>query len=270
MNLESVAKYFAPKSPVLSDASRATASGALTGTDIMAALGLVSSQSALGFDLYLAKIGVSSPERALDGLYDVAEALAVNCRALTRLDETIRSKVLEIMCTFAFQDYCRSAASVRQCDCCAGSGFVDAEVFTNKIYYPDGKPPEWAKITKGVFPSYWEEWKEAREAVRVLCAKCEGKGVISNACRCHGKGTVIDKEESARQGVPVMKTCERCSGRGYSRLPADNVRKAICLAVLNIPETTWRRSFKPLYESLITECHKQEASAEACLQRVTR
>ncbi|MBL1874736.1 antitermination protein, partial [Klebsiella pneumoniae] len=41
MNLESIAKYFAPKSPMLSDSPRATASDGLTGTDIMAALGLV-------------------------------------------------------------------------------------------------------------------------------------------------------------------------------------------------------------------------------------
>ncbi|HEG1757374.1 TPA: antitermination protein, partial [Enterobacter kobei] len=40
MNLESIAKYFAPKSPMFSDSPRATASDSLTGTDVMAALGL--------------------------------------------------------------------------------------------------------------------------------------------------------------------------------------------------------------------------------------
>ncbi|RIQ15674.1 antitermination protein, partial [Salmonella enterica subsp. enterica serovar Newport str. CFSAN000835] len=33
MNLESIAKYFAPKSPMFSDSSRATATDCLTGTD---------------------------------------------------------------------------------------------------------------------------------------------------------------------------------------------------------------------------------------------
>ncbi|BDY94487.1 hypothetical protein MUTS15_31440 [Escherichia coli] len=38
--------------------------------------------------------------------------------------------------------------------------FIEGEVFTNKVQYPDGKPPVWAKCTKGVYPSYWEEWKK--------------------------------------------------------------------------------------------------------------
>ena len=44
MNLESIAKYFAPKSPMFSDSSRATATDCLTGTDVMAALGLVNAK----------------------------------------------------------------------------------------------------------------------------------------------------------------------------------------------------------------------------------
>lgn len=52
MNLESIAKYFAPKSPMFSDSSRATATDNLTGTDVMAALGLVNAKCGFGFDLY--------------------------------------------------------------------------------------------------------------------------------------------------------------------------------------------------------------------------
>lgn len=270
MNLESIAKYFAPKSPMLSDASRATASDSLTGTDVMAALGLVSSQCGLGFDLYLAKIGVSNPDRALRGLYEKADKMATGFKALSRLDENTRRKVLEIMCTFAFQDYCRSAASVRPCETCTGSGFIDAEVFTNKVHYPDGKPPKWASTTKGVFPSYWEEIKSVREKVRVLCKPCNGKGVISNACRCHGKGKVLDKKETELQGVPVMKTCEKCAGRGYARLPAENVRRAVCMEIMDIKQPTWSRHYKPLYELLISQCHLEENEAERCLKSVTR
>lgn len=57
MNLESIAKYFAPKSPMLSDSPRATASDGLTGTDIMAALGLVNAKCGFGFDSIWQRLG---------------------------------------------------------------------------------------------------------------------------------------------------------------------------------------------------------------------
>ncbi|EOX0538037.1 antitermination protein [Klebsiella aerogenes] len=270
MNLESIAKYFAPKSPMFSDSPRATASDSLTGTDVMAALGLVKAKCGFGFDLYLAKIGISSPEPAIEALFNASIEISRGFKAVTQLDADTRRRVLEIMCAFAYQDYARSAASVRQCTCCNGAGFIDAEVFTTKVHYPDGKPPKWAAITKGVFPSYWEEWKSAREGVRVLCSVCNGKGVISNACRCHGKGKVVDQKESQLQGVPVMKECGKCSGRGYARIPAENVRKALCSDVMEISQPTWSRNFKPLYELLVTRCHAEESQADTALKFVTR
>ncbi|HAT3955613.1 TPA: antitermination protein [Kluyvera ascorbata] len=270
MNLESIAKYFAPKSPMFSDSSRATATDNLTGTDVMAALGLVNAKCGFGFDLYLAKIGISSPDRAMEALCETAEQLSKRHSAICGLSESVRRRVIEILCTFAYQDYTRSAASVRSCECCGGEGFTEAEVFTNKVQYPDGKPPKWAKVTKGICPSYWEEWKSVRETAHVLCSACNGKGVISNACRCHGKGKVLDKEATRLQGVPVMKECGKCSGRGYARLPAENARKAICAEVMEISQPTWSRSYKPFYEQLITQCHMEESSADAALKSVTR
>ncbi len=85
MNLESIAKYFAPKSPMLSDSPRATASDGLTGTDIMAALGLVNAKCGFGFDLYLAKIGVSTPDRAMELLYESAERLSIRFNIVSEL-----------------------------------------------------------------------------------------------------------------------------------------------------------------------------------------
>lgn len=270
MNLESIAKYFAPKSPMFIDSPRATASDSLTGTDVMGALGLVSAKCGFGFDLYLAKLGISSPEPAIEALFNASIEISRGFKAVNQLDENTRHRVLKVMCAFAFQDYARSAASMCQCTRCKGTGFIDAEVFTTKVQYPDGKPPKWAAITKGVFPSYWEEWKSVRESVRVLCSTCNGKGVISNACRCHGKGKVIDKKESQLQGAPVMKECGKCSGRGYARIPAENVRKALCSDVLEISQPTWSRNLKPLYEQLVTRCHTEEAYADAALKAVTR
>uniref|UniRef100_UPI0020CD09D6 antitermination protein n=1 Tax=Salmonella enterica TaxID=28901 RepID=UPI0020CD09D6 len=37
-------------------------------------------------------------------------------------------------------------------------------------------------------------------------------------CRCGGKGEVLDRIATKERGVPVFKTCERCSGEGYSRV----------------------------------------------------
>ncbi|PVP99061.1 antitermination protein, partial [Salmonella enterica] len=104
MNLESIAKYFAPKSPMYSDSSRATATDCLTGTDVMAALGLVNAKCGFGFDLYLAKIGISSPDRAMEALYDSSVEISQRFKSVKELDEKVRRRVLEIMCAFAYQD----------------------------------------------------------------------------------------------------------------------------------------------------------------------
>ena len=80
--------------------------------------------------------------------------------ALRKLPAEIKPVVMRIMASYAFEDYARSAASKKQCPCCYGEKFIESIVFTNKVQYPDGKPPVWAKCTKGVYPSYWEEWKK--------------------------------------------------------------------------------------------------------------
>lgn len=269
MNLESIAKYFAPKSPMLSDSPRATASDGLTGTDIMAALGLVNAKCGFGFDLYLAKIGVSTPDRAMELLYESAERLSIRFNIVSELSHDVRKRVLEVLCAFAYQDYTRSAASVRKCSCCAGAGFTEAQVFTNKCSYPWGKPPCWAKMSRAVLPSHWERWIEAREIVKVKCSTCNGKGVISNSCRCNGKGKVLDKEASERIGLPVMKVCERCSGRGYARMKFSTVLEGV-RAVTDIKKTVAYEQLQPFFEDLVSECHKQESYADVILSRVTK
>ena len=159
---------------------------------------------------------------------------------------------MQVLATFAFADYSRSAASTRTCDCCHGNKFVEAEVMTMKHI---GQP----------------HLSEKREMVKVLCHKCKGKGALTNACQCNGKGTVLDKEKTILQrGVPAYKTCTRCNGRGYARLLPDSVRKYICVTVMDIPETTWRRSYKDFFESLVGECIKQEEYANQMLNKVTR
>lgn len=188
MNLESIAKYFAPKSPMFSDSSRATATDNLTGTDVMTALGMVNAKCGFGFDLYLAKIGISSPDRAMEALYGASLDLCRRFKSVTELDEKVRQRVLEIMCAFAYQDYARSAASVRRCDCCDGSGFTEVEVFTNKIQYPDGKPPKWAKVTRVFTPHTGRSGNQFGRA-RAFCAKrVTAKALSAMRVAATGKG----------------------------------------------------------------------------------
>ena len=254
MNLENTVKYHFAKSTMISDAPRATASDSLTGTDIMAPIGMTHSRAALGFSAFLGKMDISDydRERAIDLLTKYAIEHCDKVAALRKLESDVKPKVMQVLATFAFADYSRSAASTRTCDCCHGNKFVEAEVMTMKHI---GQP----------------HLSEKREMVKVLCHKCKGKGALTNACQCNGKGTVLDKEKTILQrGVPAYKTCTRCNGRGYARLLPDSVRKYICVTVMDIPETTWRRSYKDFFESLVGECIKQEEYANQMLNKVTR
>ncbi|MCO4152010.1 antitermination protein [Citrobacter freundii] len=254
MNLENTVKYHFAKSTMISDSPRATASDSLTGTDIMAAIGMTQTRASLGFSAFLGKMDISDydRDRAIGLLTQYAMEQCDKFAALRKLETDIKLKVMQVLATFAFADYARSAASTRTCDCCQGNKFVEAQVMTMKHI---GRP----------------NLEERRETVKVLCHKCKGKGVISNACRCNGKGVVLDEEKTKQQGgVPVHKTCSRCNGRGYSRLLPESVRKFISDNVIDIPETTWRRSYKDFFESLVGECIKQEEFANNMLKKVTQ
>ncbi|EMQ2223308.1 antitermination protein [Citrobacter freundii] len=254
MNLENTLKFHFAKSTMISDSPRATASDSLTGTDIMVAIGMTQTRAALGFSAFLGKMDISDydRDRAIGLLTQYAMEQCDKVAALRKLETDIKLKVMQVLATFAFADYARSAASTRTCDCCQGNKFVEAQVMTMKHI---GRP----------------NLEERRETVKVLCHKCKGKGVLTNACQCNGKGVVLDKEKTILQGgVPAYKTCSRCNGRGYARLLPDSVRKYICATVMDIPETTWRRSYKDFFESLVGECIKQEEYANRMLNKVTQ
>nr|DAI72737.1 MAG TPA: Antitermination protein [Caudoviricetes sp.] len=254
MNLENAVKFHFAKSTQINDAPRTTSSDALTGTDVMAAMGMTQSRAALGYSAFLGKMEISSNDRekAIELLTKYALEHCDKVAALRKLGSDIKPKVMQILATYAFADYSRSAASTRTCDCCAGKKFIDAEVMTMKSI---GQP----------------HLAERQETVRVLCHKCKGKGVLTNACQCNGKGVVVDKEKTILHGgVPAYKTCGRCNGRGYARLLPDSVRQYICATVIDVPETTWRRSYKDFFESLVGEFIKQEEYANQMLSKVTK
>ncbi|MDR7875790.1 antitermination protein [Yersinia mollaretii] len=268
MRLEALPKFFSPKSLHISDAPRATASDSLSITDVMTSLGLAGLKAKMGIELFLAKQGISSPDSAVESLTQYALKETSQYKAISKLDKNIKQSVVQTLARYAFADYARSAASVRECECCKGEGFIEADVFTMKSHYTMGLP-EWAKAL-GQSPSDFEVKRKVPEVVRLLCKACGGKKVVSNACRCHGKGKVLDQEQTEIQGVPVMKNCDKCSARGYARLPAETVRLFICENITEITQPTWSRNFKPFYEMLITKCHQEEDLADSELQKVTK
>lgn len=170
-------------------------------------------------------------------------------------------------------DYCRSAASEVSCDAC-NDGFIDAEVFTNKVHTPF-PAKEIVKASRqwgveGFRPSEYEVHRELRERVRVLCPKCNGKRVIKTSCNdCRGRCEVIDREESERQGVPVKRPCKRCSGRSYERIPSTDAFRAIGGITESISLDTWKKSVKPFYDELIIHLEVEESIADAALRMTT-
>ncbi|MFZ3618822.1 antitermination protein [Leclercia barmai] len=260
MNLENTVKYHFAKSTMISDSPRATASDSLTGTDIMAAMGMTQERAALGYSAFLGKMGISQNdrERAITLLAEYALAKCDKVAALRKLDATVKPLVMRQLAAFAFEDYSRSAASVKQCDCCAGAGFILADVFTNKYRKPEGKMTVAGMV-------------KVQETVKVLCKKCNGAGEVSAACSdCRGRGKAVNQDLTEKQGVPVLADCKRCGGRGYERIPSTEAYAAVCRITNAISLDTWKKSVKPFYDLLITKFDIEEAWAEAQLKQITR
>jgi len=260
MNLENTVKYHFAKSTMISDSPRATASDSLTGTDIMAAMGMTQERAALGYSAFLGKMGISNNDReqAIALLAEYALTKCDKVAALRKLEAGIKLLVMRQLAAFAFEDYSRSAASVKQCDCCAGAGFIQADVFTNKFRKPKGKMTVAGMV-------------KVKESARVLCKKCNGTGQVNAACSdCRGRGKVVSKELTDQQGVPVLADCKRCGGRGYERIPSTEAYAAVCLITDAISLDTWKKTVKPFYDLLITKFDIEEAWAEVQLKQITR
>jgi len=260
MNLENTVKYHFAKSTMISDSPRATASDSLTGTDIMAAMGMTQERAAMGYSAFLGKMGIShnDRERAIALLAEYALTKCDKVAALRKLSDGVKPLVMYQLATFAFEDYSRSAASVKHCDCCAGQGFIEADVFTNKYRKPEGKMTLAGMV-------------KVKETVKVLCKKCNGAGRVSAACSdCRGRGKAVNQKETKKQGLPVFSTCKRCSGRGYERIPSTEAYAAICQITDAITVATWEKSVKPFYDQLIAKFDIEEAWAEAQLKHITR
>ncbi|HCA7804444.1 antitermination protein [Enterobacter hormaechei] len=260
MNLENTVKYHFAKSTMISDSPRATASDALTGTDVMAAMGMTQERAAMGYSAFLGKMGISQNDRdrAIALLAEYALSKCDKVAALRKLEAGVKPLVMRQLAAFAFEDYSRSAASVKACDCCAGQGFIEADVFTNKYRRPEGKMTVAGMV-------------KVKETVKVLCKKCNGAGTISAACSdCHGRGKAVNQDLTEKQGVPVLADCKRCGGRGYERIPSTEAYAAVCLITDAISVATWEKSVKRFYDQLITKFDIEEAWAESQLRAITR
>lgn len=271
MNLENTVKYHFAKSTMISDSPRATASESLTGTDIMAAMGMTQERAAMGYSAFLGKMGIShnDRERAIALLAEYALTKYDSVAALRKLDVGVKTLVMRQLATFAFEDYSRSAASVKQCDCCSGQGFIEADVFTMKTHYTM-KLPQWAKDLKQS-PGDFEVKRQVKEVAKILCSTCKGKKVVSCACKdCHGRGKAVNQDLTEKQGVPVLADCKRCGGRGYERVPSTEAYAAVCQITDAISLDTWKKSVKPFYDQLITKFDIEEAWAEKQLKQITR
>lgn len=270
MRLADLPKCFSPKSPMFSDSPAATATDSLSITDVMASLGLATAKAWMGIELFLAKHGINQPNEAVESLYQYALTQAHKYSVIQKLDEDVRASVLQILANYAFQDYARSAASKKVCPDCDG-GFIEAEVFTTKSSI-NFMAKEDMEFDRGaglkVIPATYASFRSVREVTKVACPTCKGKAVISHSCRCNGRGEVLDKVESEKQGVPVYKTCPKCSGRGYSRLKFTDVLEQIN-KVVAIPKTSGYDNIKPIFEHLVEECFREESQAEKMLHKVT-
>lgn len=256
MRLENTVKFHSPKSPQLSDSPRATSSETLTGTDVMAAFGMVQSRAPLGFSAFSGKMNLSDNDKrkAVQLLVQHGMKHCDKVAALRKLETNVKGKVVQTLATFAYQDYCRSAASHVTCPCCKGRGVLRKKELVVKHPGCGEKTPA----------------KTKEEVTETLCKKCNGAGVISTSCvKCRGRGVALDRKKSELQGAPVYSSCKQCSGRGYERLPAASCYRAIRQFTDTLSPDVWDRAVKPFYESLILEVEKEETVADAALSKVT-
>lgn len=258
MKLEASLKHFSPKGMHISDDVKGTSPDRLTGTDVMAAIGTTSSRAGFGLAAFFGKAGISKTDEQL-----AVQALAQF--AIKHAPKNVRKaagdKLGDCMLTlaqFAFADYSRSAATSVTCHTCSGTGFISG--YEDVVKHPGIYDADGAEV---VAP------KIKNELVKRVCGACEGKKVILARCRCGGKGEVLDRKATSERGVPVFKTCERCSGNGFSSVPSTAAHKAILKRVPDLHVRTWTRNWKPFLEALVGICQQEEGKAAREFQNAT-
>ncbi|WP_387440180.1 antitermination protein [Photorhabdus sp. RM105S] len=254
MKLESALKHFSPKGLAINHSSKCTSTDRITGTDIMAALGMAESKAEFGMAAFLGKHGVSNEDtvRTVEQLTLYARRQVP--KLITKASGCQLGKCLVILAKMAFEEYSRSAATTSTCSHCNGRGLISVQ--RDVIKYAGYKDVI--------------EQRVETERVDELCSPCGGKGVISSRCRCNGTGKVVDREATKAAGAPVIKICERCTGRGYSRVPSSVAYTAIKALLPELTQSSWSRNWKPFYEKLVAKCDIEESRAASEFSKVTR
>lgn len=259
MKLESALKHFSPQGMHISDSVKGTSPDRLTGTDVMAALGTTSSRARFGLAAFFGKAGISKTDEQL-------AVQALTRHAMEAAPKNVRKAAggefgwcMHLLAQFAFAEYARSAATSVTCRSCGGTGLTSR--YEDVIKHPGIIDADGVEV---VAP------KIKHEQVKHTCAACGGKGVIHARCRCGGKGEVLDRVATEEKGTPVFKTCERCSGNGFSSVPSTAAHKAILKRVPDLHVRTWTRNWKPFLEALVDVCNREEEKAGREFQFATK
>ncbi|HIB1529925.1 TPA: antitermination protein [Salmonella enterica subsp. enterica serovar Muenchen] len=269
MKLESALKHFSPQGMHISDSVKGTSPERLTGADIMGAIGTTGSRARFGLAAFFGKAEISKTDEQLAVQALARHAMEAAPKNVRKAAGTEFGWCMQVLAQFAFAEYSRSAATTVTCHTCKGSGRITRAQITRKVSYPWGKAPYWASRSRAVRPSDWEKWTEVTEIVPAVCDVCEGKGVINARCRCGGKGEVLDRIATKERGVPVLKVCERCNGRGFSSVPSTAAYKVVLKRVPELHVRTWTRNWKPFLESLVDICWREEAKADRAFQEAS-
>ncbi|EBW1927241.1 antitermination protein [Salmonella enterica subsp. enterica serovar Give] len=259
MKLEASLKHFSPQGMHISDDVKGTSPDRITGTDVMAAIGTTSSRARFGLAAFFGKTGISKSDEQL-----AVQALARH--AMESAPRNVRKAAVGefgwcmlVLAQFAFAEYSRSAETSVTCHSCSGSGLTSQ--YEDVIKHP------------GVFNSDGMEIvppKIKHELVKRKCAACNGKGELLARCRCGGKGEVLDRKATSERGAPVFKTCERCSGNGFSAVSSATVHRAILKRLPDLHQSSWSRNWKPFYERLVDTLIKGERQAAKEFEKATR
>ncbi|WP_446905515.1 antitermination protein Q [Citrobacter portucalensis] len=258
MKLEASLKHFSPQGMHISDDVKGTSPDRITGTDVMAAIGTTSSRARFGLAAFFGKTGISKSDEQLAVQALARHAMDVAPKNVRKAAGGELGWCMQVLAQFAFSEYSRSAATSVTCHSCSGSGLISQD--EDVVKYP------------GLFNHDGDEIVTPdikRELVARLCIACDGKGEIKARCRCGGKGEVLDRKATKDRGAPVFKTCDRCSGEGYSRVSSATVHRAILKRLPDLHQSSWSRNWKPFFEVLVGICHRGEKQAANQFEKAT-
>ncbi|HDK7112539.1 TPA: antitermination protein [Klebsiella variicola] len=258
MKLEASLKHFSPQGMHISDDVKSTTPNRLTGTDVMAAIGTTSSRARFGLAAFFGKAGISRTDEQLAVQALARYAIETAPKNVRKAAGDKLGACMSTLAQFAFAEYSRSAATSATCYSCSGTGFISRH--EDVIKHP------------GIFDAEGVEVMAPKikyELVKRICGVCGGKKVVHARCRCGGKGEVLDRKATKELGAPVFKTCERCSGNGFSVVPSATVHRAILKRLPDLHQSSWSRNWKPYYEGLVDMLRQGEQQAAVEFEKAT-